>query len=193
MEQELLRRYKDIMDKRGNKPDWAVHRVDKDGNRTNELIPCTIPFVGKYYAEQPVKVLVYASAENLRTYKGGVPLLGDDVNGNKIDGIEIPKEAKNVYNRHRAAFDYWDDWNKLGNGTSERFFPYVHLGPMETGCLATAAYYIMQRLYAHHGMDFDKSMQPREFLETIAFANFGKYSIETEAQINGNSEGSKKT
>ena len=41
-----------------NSPEWAVHKR----NNQNELVKPSIPFVGKHYADQPKRILVYASA-----------------------------------------------------------------------------------------------------------------------------------
>ena len=47
---------------------------------------------------------------------------------------------------------------------------------MNNGCLAIAVYYIASKLYKTN------ESCPRDFYETIAFGNYGKYSIETEFQ-----------
>jgi len=135
-------------------PTWAVHKRNSD-----ELVVPTIPFVGNQYAEQKLKILVYASAENLANYCVGEPTdrpwLDNDV------------EAQN---RHRRCFDL--------SAESKDFFPNVHIQPMNDGTLSTAVYYLAQRLLQ---VEFDF---PRDFYETIAFGNFGKFSIETEFQRN---------
>lgn len=63
---ELQKTYREISRAKENNPQWAVHKT----SNTQELVHCPIPFVGKRYADQPVKVLLYASAENLSNYKG---------------------------------------------------------------------------------------------------------------------------
>lgn len=60
----LLESYNKIS--KENTPEWAVHKRNSD-----ELVKPTIPFVGKQYAEQKMKILIYASAENLSDYWKG--------------------------------------------------------------------------------------------------------------------------
>lgn len=154
MVQELLREYQRIQNVIGNQPEWAVHK------RTNptELVHCTIPFVGKKYCLQSKRILVYASAENLSTY--------DSKHLDHWSGSWLDDDAQ-AENRHRKCFD---------ESEPTEFFPNVHISPINNGCLATAVYYIAYKL----GLAEDSS--PREFYETIAIANYGKYSIETEQQ-----------
>lgn len=136
-----------------NLPEWAVHKRNSD-----EIVRATIPFVGKYYTEQRHKILIYASAENLTDY------LREDRRAWKGDLLDSDQWAEN---RHRRSFE---------EGKTDSFFPNVHIGPMNDGRLATAVFYIATKLYQ---LDFST---PREFYETIAFANYGKFSIETERQ-----------
>ena len=150
----LLSEYQKIQDSNGTVPDWAVHK------RTNatELVRCTIPFIGKEYFEQIKRILVYASAENLSTYD---QMHYDHWEGNWLDDNEKAE------NRHRRCFEEFN---------LDDFFPHVHIAPMNNGCLATAVFYVSHKL----GLAGDST--PREFYETIAIANYGKYSIETEQQ-----------
>lgn len=161
LETALLTAYKEIH--KTVKPEWAVHK--RDPQKSSELVSPSIPFVGKHYAEQKKKILVYASAENLAEYCCGVdtdrPWLDDDTLAE---------------NRHRKCFDR----ELLPNKQKDSAIPYVHLGPMETGLLLTAAMHITHKLGA---IDLD-GLTPRDFCERICFANYGKYSKETEYQRN---------
>lgn len=155
MVKELLSRYDQIMSDWGAKPEWSVHKR----NTPDELVKCTIPFVGTHYAEQEKRILVYASAENLAGY-----YLGNtkDWPGDWLD------DDDQAQNRHRRCFD------DLGlQGAS--FFPHVHIGPMNDGGLATAVMYLVSKTR-------DNEAMPRELYEMIAFGNYGKYSIETPFQ-----------
>ena len=151
-EQALLQKYAEIF-ATAEKPDWAVRK----SLANQDLIMPTIPFVGKDYAKQEVKILAYASAENLSKY--------DYETGSTTMPLADYKVAAN---RHRIAYD---------QGASQGFFPFVHIGPMDDGKLATAILYIAEQLK----MDI-KDVTPREFYERIAFGNFCKYTQESEYQ-----------
>lgn len=155
IQQDLLMTYEKLHEE--NCPEWAVHKRNSE-----DFIKPTIPFVGKHYFEQEKKILVYASAENLAAYwKGNTKhWLGD--------WLDDDSQAEN---RHRKCFD--DSSSK-----ADQFFPYVHIGPMNNGCLATAAYYIATKLRR------TENSSPRDFYESVAFGNFCKYSIETDWQRN---------
>lgn len=116
----------------------------------SELVSPTIPFVGKDYHAQKTKVLLYASAEKL--VDRNIKYNGhiDD------DGLAI--------NRHR--------WYK--DNVEREFFPMVHIRPIEDGCLLIVLRYICEQL----GLDMPTT--PKEFVESIAFANFGKFSDKTD-------------
>lgn len=116
----------------------------------SELVSPTIPFVGKDYPAQKTKVLLYASAEKL--VDRNIKYNGhiDD------DGLAI--------NRHR--------WYK--DNVEREFFPMVHIRPIEDGCLLIVLRYICEQL----GLDMPTT--PKEFVESIAFANFGKFSDKTD-------------
>lgn len=133
-------------------PVWAVHKVDQP----DQILTSTIPFVGKEYAQQEKKVLIYASAENLTHYRSGA------------EYSETLRRDDTAINRHRICFDRDD---------SRKFFPNVHIAPMNNGYLATAIYYVVTQLLGTK--EFEK---PRKFYERIAFGNYGKYSIETRRQ-----------
>ena len=65
-------------------------------------------------------------------------------------------------NRHRSWFD----------AKNYDFFPKVHLKPIEDGSLVIVLRYICEKL----GIEMPDT--PKEFLESISFANFGKFSIQ---------------
>ena len=111
----LMCRYKEIYKRKGNSPDWATKKVNDNG-----LVHPPIPFVGKQYFEQPVKILLYASAENLNEYDGYI----DD------DSIAI--------DRHRYYFE--------SSKSSDYEFPSVHIQPINNGALLLCACHIMSRL-----------------------------------------------
>jgi len=150
----LLKSYRELHKK--NAPDWAVCKR----TAPEEKVVPTIPFVGKHYAKQQKKILVYASAENLTNHCVGRPTnrpwLDDDAHAE---------------NRHRRCFD---DQQMQDNPV----IPYVHCGPMETGLLLTAVMHIASRI----GFADMDQLSPREFCECICFGNYGKYSEETPNQ-----------
>ena len=152
---ELLSLYDGIMQNEENLPEWAVRKRQQPAER----VKCTIPFVGKKYSLQKNKILVYASAENLSGY-----YLGNDKEW-KGDWLDNDIQATN---RHRFCFEC--------TNLQGPFFPHVHLQPMNNGCLSTAVYYIANKLLNI------SSTSPRDFYETIAFGNYGKFSVETAFQ-----------
>lgn len=156
MVDRLLLSYKDIFDNKESLPQWAVRKIV----RPDELVRPAIPFVGKYFSKQANKILVYASAENLAAYHCGNEKFWA---GNWLD------DDFQAENRHRKCFD--EDCFR-----SDSFFPNAHISPMNNGSLATAVYYVASRLFQ------TEHSSPRTFYETIAFANYGKYSIETDLQ-----------
>ncbi len=119
-------------------------------NNSTDLVSPTIPFVGKDYPAQKTKILLYASVEKL--VDRNIKYNGhiDD------DGLAI--------NRHR--------WYK--DNVEREFFPMVHIRPIEDGCLLIVLRYICEQL----GLDMPTT--PKEFVESIAFANFGKFSDKTD-------------
>ncbi len=148
MEQHLIEIYKQIFSQKRDLPEWAVHKISAENN--NDLIHCTIPFVGKDYFNQKTKILLYASAENLSKYHlNNTPYLDDD---------------EFAVNRHRRFFD-----DSLRN--PYLFYPNVHIQPITDGGLALVAYYIFCQLNGFQGF------MPTEFLEMICFANYCKYTI----------------
>lgn len=141
----LLCRYKEIYKSKGNSPDWATPKTDGSG-----LVHPSIPFVGKDYFNQPVRIMLYASAENLSGYgKTGY-----------LDNDEL------AINRHRI-------WSEMPEHEG-RFFPHVHINPINNGALILSTYHIVSKLMEA------PNCTPAEFLETISCANYGKYSIKDE-------------
>lgn len=140
--EELSNRYRKIFLEQGEEPNWAYHKI----NDASKLIHCPIPFVGKNYFYQPVKVLMYASAENLSKYDG------------YLDDDEV------AVNRHRLFFER----SVKENNT---YFPNVHIEPISNGSLALCALHILSRI------SDVRDISPSDFLETIAFGNYAKYTI----------------
>ena len=160
MEKLLLERYGQIFSQKGNTPTWATHKTTSGHSR--ELIHCPVPFVGKQYDQQKTKILLYASAENLSGYnsKGKTYLDCDDY----------------AINRHRINFD-----SSILNPNV--FFPNVHIQPINDGCLAIVAFYVYQKLLRV------ENISPPEFLERIAFANYCKYTIQSDTNLDYVSNG----
>ena len=115
MENQLLKIYTQIFASKKNEPEWAMHKAT--AGHTQELIHCPIPFVGKEYARQKVKILLYASAENLTGYDG---YLDDD---------------QYAIHRHRNFFE-------RSTSNPDTFFPNVHIQPINDGCLPIVALYL---------------------------------------------------
>lgn len=154
MEGKLRAAYERIFSEQQNRPDWAFRKE----NNLDELVRCPIPFVGKKYAEQKVKFLVYASAENLNP------------KNYKKDDYEKLNDDEFAINRHRLYFD--------SPCNDNRFFPKVHCEPLTNGALAIAAYYV------YLGIVGGDKLTPREFYERISFGNFGKFAYDT-ARLEG--------
>ena len=148
MRENLLNAYQKIRDIMGNEPAWAVHRCDDP----TQLVHGTIPFIGKAYANQEFRILLYASAENLSGYDGW------------LDNASVADD------RHRRWFNQWQTDPTDG----KKFYPDVHLQPVTDGPLLLAAYYIA----AHLSPQYGQNLEPAAFMERIAFGNYGKYSIE---------------
>lgn len=167
---ELLNAYEQHTSKKANMPEWAVHMAKEP----EKIVLPTIPFLGKEYEEQKIKILVYASAEVLSDY-----ICVKDGNSTRpwLD------DKNTASDRHRFFFD-----NRKKE--KESFFPNVHIQPLNDGYLATAVYYIANKII---GNVYEN---PEEFYETIAFGNYGKFTIETDFQKNirlfDKREGSKK-
>jgi len=143
--EELKKEYHRIFSIIENRPGWAVKKIESD-----EIVLPSIPFVGKNYDE--TKILLYASAENLRNYYG------------QLDDNSF------AINRHRFWFDKSSD--KL-------FFPNVHIGPINDGGLVNIMAYIATKTISNIELK-----SPKDFLEKVAFGNFGKFSIKVEDKQN---------
>ena len=104
-----------------------------------------------------------------------IPFIGKNYTGQKtkvllyasaenLAGYEghLDNDAKAI-NRHR--------WYK--DNVEREFFPWVHIAPITDGSLLIVLKYICEQL----GIDMPAT--PKEFVESIAFANFGKFSIQT--------------
>ena len=136
--ENLKKEYTKIFSNKENRPEWAVKKINIE-----EIVYPSIPFVGKNY--NGTKILLYASAENLKDYDGW------------IDDDEL------AINRHR----FWYD-----QSLDDHFFPKVHIEPMNNGGLVNIIGYVAMKIFP----DF-KFNTPKELLEGVSFANFGKFSI----------------
>jgi hypothetical protein len=157
---DLILRYRSL---ERDFPKWAYRLPSK-----SSPLPPSIPFVGQDYPRWG-GILVYASAENLSHYERGE--------------TKIPKYLKSssdVWNRHRAAYVEWVKRRKYG--TLERNqspdFPDVHMAPFSDGSLLVATAYYLIKCSRH------PSDMPVNFLESIAAANFCKFSIRTSGKQN---------
>lgn len=110
----LKKEYTIVYEKKEFNPEWAYHKISE----SEKLVLPSIPFVGKNYFEQDIRVLVYASAENLNDYQGN------------LDNNTI------AINRHRYFFE---------NSPDSLFFPCVHMGPMDNGSLALVILYLLSK------------------------------------------------
>ena len=149
VEAKLLSAYKNIFKSKNNNPAWAIHK--SSSAHSEELIHCPIPFVGNQYQKQDVKILLYASAENLSDYNSKQKTYLDE------DDFAIV--------RHRKYFETTSE-------KSDCFYPNVHIQPINDGGLLIVAFYIFCKL---HGIVMD---MPCEFLERISVANYCKYTIQ---------------
>lgn len=142
---ELINKYQSIFDEQmtSNQINWAAHKVCNP----KDVVKPTIPFIGKNYGDIGIKILLYASAENLSNYSGN------------LDNDEV------AINRHRRWFDKSENL--------DRFFPNVHIAPISDGCMMVALKYICDKL------NIITPNHPADLMESIAFGNFGKFSIET--------------
>lgn len=144
-EKRLIEKYSTIFHKEKN-PDWVVI---KKSNST-EIVHPPIPFVGKSYND--LKILLYASAENLTYYT------------EQEKPVNYLDEDLIAINRHKYCFE---------NCSNNKFFPHVHIEPVNNGALMLIVAYIVKKIKEK---EFEN---PFELAENIAIANFGKYSINT--------------
>lgn len=150
--EELEKRYREFHESENRPPNsWIV--TDKEGNE--KYVRSAIPFVGKEYFSNAngVKVLLYASAENLCGYE---------------DGIEELAEEYRVQ-RCRQSFD-----KSVAAGD---FFPSVHIQPINDGGLLVVAYQILKKVMGDSFEAIYGNMTPAEFLEHICCSNYGKFTL----------------
>lgn len=112
-------------------------------------LPPSIPFVGNEYGKWN-GILVYASAENLSHYERTPSTIPEYIHDDR------------VLNRHRAAFEC---------NTNGGFFDEVHMEPFQNGSLLVACSYFIWKQFG------ETIEHPTELLESIAAANFCKFSI----------------
>lgn len=115
---DLIMRYGSLFETnlKSGQPEWAV----KKNNEPERLVHPTIPFVGKNYCEQKLRIMLYASAENLNNYSG------------HLDNDDMAKDRHRRYYEESAVKNY--------------FFPMVHIAPMEDGCLMNVLKYVSERM-----------------------------------------------
>jgi hypothetical protein len=150
LESKLIELYKENFEI-SDFPDWAFPSQDWDYSKTplKKPFPPSIPFIGKNYNKAPKKIALYASAENLAHYE------------RRPETIPEFLCDERAWNRHREAnLEGWD-----------KFFPRLHIGPIENGSLLCAAQFICNSLDLHFPKD------PSLFLENLVVGNVGKFSI----------------
>lgn len=147
-EKKLISEYKRLF---SEPPDWSFPYKGWNYEAVPLVKPFTpgIPFIGKNYFNQKTKIALYASAENLAHYE------------RKPETIPKFLCDERVWNRHREANR--EGWDK--------FFPRLHIGPVEDGSLLCATLFICQK------QGITTSENPNEFLEQLTVANVGKFSI----------------
>lgn len=111
--------------------------------------PPSIPFIGNQF-EPGRGIFIYASAENLSWMTSG----------------QIPErfQTEAAWNRYRAVYE-------AEGRVSDSFFPDLGIAPVSNGGLLIAGLFVALRL----GLQTMNS--PRDFIETIAFSNWAKFSI----------------
>jgi hypothetical protein len=150
LESELIERYAKEL-KNSKSPSWAFPSQNWDCSKIplKKPFPPSIPFIGKNYYKAPKKIALYASAENLAHYE------------RKPETVPEFLCDERVWNRHREA--NLKGWNK--------FFPRLHIGPVENGSLLCAVLFICN----HMNISFPD--EPSLFLENLVVGNVGKFSI----------------
>lgn len=142
-EEQLTEQYRRRYEKR--RPDTTIWHETKP----------PIPFVGDQFGKDVrAKVLVYASAENLKWY-------------------DEDQRRKLTYWRNRKEYTDWkrNSEREEGRGRSN-WFPHVHMAPVSDGTLLTAARYLME---VFGKTNF--SEEPGKFIQQIAVGNYGKFSL----------------
>lgn len=114
-------------------------------------VPPAIPFVGDQFGSAPKRVLVYASAENLNHKDQVVELLN----------LPDPMLRSGCFLASRRIHD--------PNST------FVHINPIDNRGLLLAARHALHRLDPQWAFAIDN---PASFLDEIAVANLGKFSID---------------
>lgn len=114
-------------------------------------VPPAIPFVGNQFKHAPKRVLVYASAENLN-HKDQV-----------VNLLSLPDPML----RSR--------WFLAERRRSDPDSTFVHINPIDNSSLLLAARHALHRLDPNLAFATDK---PSSFLDQIAVANPGKFSID---------------
>lgn len=149
MEEALLSKYKEL-EARGVRPEgaWSIGEEEE-----KKFVKPAIPFIGKNYVSQKpgCRVLLYASAENLTGYDDYQSLLEEC-------GMK----------RCRVAFE---------SSCKTDFFPSVHIQPITDGGLLVATYQILKNLLGEQFEEIYGEMSPRDFLECICCANYGKFTF----------------
>jgi hypothetical protein len=113
----------------------------------------SIPFVGDAY--EPGKcMLIYASAENLNWM-------------NKKAGVPDRFTSSAAWDRYRQVYE------DVGRD-SDAFFPDVGIQPFTDGGLPYAGLFVASK------MGLPTNELPRDFIKTIAFTNWAKFSIKTD-------------
>lgn len=115
-----------------------------------EVLP-PIPFVGERFESAPKRVMVYASAENL----------------NHKDQVISLKNLPEPMLRSR--------WYLADRRRSDPDSTFVHINPVDNRSLLLAARHVLHRLNPNWAFETDK---PSNFLDQIAVANPGKFSID---------------
>lgn len=156
MEQSLLSEYRGI-ESRGVRPNGAWWIETTEGRK---YVKPAIPFVGKNYVNQKpgCRVLLYASAENLTGHPQIVKLTEDS-------GMK----------RCREAFI---------NSCETNFYPSVHIQPINDGGLLVAAYQILKKCIGEDFGSLYGEMSPKDFLECICCANYGKFTLKANEERN---------
>jgi hypothetical protein len=148
LESKLLELYQGIF---VSSPEWAFPSQDWNYSKAPLKIPFppSIPFIGRNYHKATKRIALYASAENLAHYE------------RKPETVPEFLCDERAWNRHREAnLEGWD-----------KFFPRLHIGPVENGSLLCAVLYICNHLAISFPDD------PSLFLENLVVGNVGKFSI----------------
>jgi hypothetical protein len=121
-------------------------------NWANDITP-SIPLVGSQLKN--TKVLAYGSAENL-TYLNNL------------------KPGENPLEKIGAAISYRHRFYLESHEPNDLIFPNVHIQPINDGSLLSVIRYIVEKLEIG-----SYSNRPYYFINEIAVANFGKFSIKS--------------